>query len=85
MTPARWMDTERVAGAEDSGGEARLSHTWTVKVQSPGVPLLGVPPQRHQLELFPCYCTRNKRLYGHVRLCCGQPGVEPVKKPGLAV
>lgn len=34
MTAARWMDTERAAGAEDSGGEARLSHTGTVKVQS---------------------------------------------------
>lgn len=55
--------------------------------KSPGVSLLEIPPQRHQLELFLGYYTVNKLLYGarHTKFCYGKPGVEAVRKPGLFV
>lgn len=37
-------------------------------------------------ELFLCYCTVNKLLHGTRHLsCCGNPGVELVRKPALTV
>lgn len=34
-----------------------------------------------------CCCAGNKSLYGtrHLRLSCGNPGVAPLRKPGLTV
>lgn len=45
------------------------------------------PAGMQQLELFLCYCTLNKWLCGmrHLRLYCGKPGDEAVRKPGLTV
>lgn len=49
--------------------------------------MFGVPPWRHQLELFLCYCAVNKLLSGtgHLRLCYGKPRVELVRKPSLTL
>lgn len=48
---------------------------------------VGCAPQRQQLCLFLCYCTKNKWLYGtrHLRLCHGKLGVEPGGKPGMTL
>lgn len=50
--------------------DPRLSGCTNCRVQSPGMLLLGVPPQRHQVKLFLCHCTTIKLLRGsrHLRL-----------------
>lgn len=81
-------DSSEVDGHREGGRSRRLrrrSETFPHWDCEGTKPLPGVSPQGHQLELFLCCCARNKWLYGHVRLCCGQPGVEPARKPGLAV
>lgn len=53
--------------------------------KSLGIPLLGFPSQRQELGLLLCYGTMNKWLYGmiYLRLCPEEPGVDPIRKPGL--
>lgn len=78
-------ETQQEHGTWEEGWDLWMLGWWEDK--SPGIPLLGVPPWKHQLELFLCHCTVSKLIYGarHTRLCYGKPGVEAVRKPVLAV
>lgn len=51
-------------GAKDLEKEQVLHLAGPRGCKSPKIPLLGVPPQKHQLELFLCHCSVNKWLYG---------------------
>lgn len=81
VTPARWMNTERGQDlrSEKEGWDLFMGRLREYK--SPGVPLLGVPLQRHQLKLFRVTapwitCFKNKMSEALLRETRCQTGEE---------